>query len=83
MRWAPWTIFAPMAFLPLAGCGDTPPSGVNAAAYQQALLECREEARAVYGIDIPAIGHPRFFAADTSWEVVDPCMQAKGFPPPP
>jgi hypothetical protein len=86
MRWAPWTALAPMAFLLLAGCETPLPPNVNPAAYQQALLDCKQQAR-VYGYrnwgDFDDIGRPRIFARDTSWEYIDPCMQARGFPPPP
>jgi hypothetical protein len=85
MRWTRWITLAPMAFLPLAGC-DTPPPGVDAAAWQQALVTCKERAAAAgyrSWSGFNQIGHPGRFVQDASWEVVDPCMEAKGFPPPP
>ncbi|HVA12397.1 MAG TPA: hypothetical protein VNF99_04030 [Stellaceae bacterium] len=66
-------------------CAEPAPPGVNQVAWDRALHDCKEPARAYgYGkYDFDDIGHPRIFAQDTSWEVVDPCMKAKGFPAPP
>jgi len=71
----------------LAAC-DTPPPGVkDVAAWRESLQDCRQFARLAYGYgsshDFDAIGRPSHFVHDTSWEVVDPCMKAKGYPPPP
>jgi hypothetical protein len=82
-----WVTLAILASLPLAAC-DTPPPGVaNALAWREALQECRQIARVAYGYgsnrDFDDIGQPLHFIHDTSWEVVDPCMKARGYPPPP
>lgn len=72
-----------------AACVQPAPPGVNATAWRTALIACKRVARAYgpYGngpeFDFGAIGHPRVFVRDKSWEIVDPCMRAKGFPPPP
>jgi hypothetical protein len=80
-------ILAILAPLLLIAC-DTPPPGVtNVAGWREALQECRQIARVAYGYgnsgDFDAIGQPRHFIHNTSWEMVDPCMVARGFPPPP
>jgi hypothetical protein len=80
-------MFAGLAPLLLGAC-DTPPPGVwDTAAWREALQECRQIARLAYGYgnsgDFDDIGHPQHFIHNTSWEIVDPCMVARGFPPPP
>ncbi len=65
----------------LAGC-DTPPPGVDPTAWRQALEYCRGAARYAFsGEDIPGRGFMRSVNTP-DWEVIDPCMEAHGFPPP-
>lgn len=70
-----------LGLVSLAACETPPPPGVDPVAYQQALLACKKEARA-YGLqEARSNGWP--YTTDQDWEIVDPCMKAKGFPPPP
>lgn len=70
-------------------CAEPVPPGVDPAAYNRALHACKEYARAYYGYGygerpvFATVGTPGFFLHDKSWEIVDPCLRAQGFPPPP
>ena len=69
-----------IATLPLVAC-DTPPSTVaDAAAWRQALTDCRRYARLVG----TGNGQWRDYEdlAQSEWEYIDPCMQGRGYPPP-
>ncbi len=76
-----------LIMLPLVACDTPPASARDATAWRAALQECRRIARVEYGYassrDFGGIGRPTRFVHDTSWEVVDPCMVARGFAPPP
>jgi hypothetical protein len=77
-------ILAATACLPLFAC-ETPPAGViDAGAWSQALEDCRRMARLTigYGNNFGAIGRPFQYGRNISWEIVDPCMASRGFPPP-
>jgi hypothetical protein len=80
------TLLALAATALCASCAKTAPPGVDTVAYNRALHDCREWALANdYGHRSPfaTVGTPGFFLHDKSWEVIDPCMEAKGFPVPP
>ena len=69
-----------------ASCAQPAPPGVDPVVYQQALHDCREWALANDYGHRSAFARPGptgFFLHDKSWEVIDPCMEAKGFPVPP
>ena len=78
-------IFVILAPLFLAACDTPPPAVRDASAYQLALQDCRRIARLAsgYNQDFAVIGRPAHFIHETSWEIVDPCMRARGFPAPP
>ena len=72
--------FAIIATLPLVACDTPPPNVTNVAAWQQALTDCRRYAR------LSGTGNGEWRDYDdleeSEWEYIDPCMQAKGYPPP-
>ena len=78
---------AAIACLTLSTC-DTPPPGVrDAEAWKLALQDCRRIARLAYGYgnarDFDDIGRPLQYGRNVSSQIIDPCMKARGFPPPP
>jgi len=87
MHFAHQAMLAALISLPLVACDTPPPAVRDVAAWRDALQECRRIARVDYGYagarDFGAIGRPTYFVHNTSSEIVDPCMVARGFPPPP
>jgi hypothetical protein len=78
------TLLALAAVTLCASCAKTAPPGIDPVVYNRALHDCRESALANdYGhrSAFATVGTPGFFLHDKSWEVIDPCMEAKGFPP--
>ena len=82
-----WFVLAAAAAC--TSCAQPAPPGVDPVAYNRALHDCKEYARAYYGYGygerpvFATVGTPGYFLLDKSWEIVDPCLKAKGFPPPP
>jgi hypothetical protein len=73
-------MFAVIASLPLVACDRPPPAVTNVAAWHEALTECRRYAR----LSGAGNGWWRDYddTAGPEWAYIDPCMVARGFPPP-
>lgn len=73
-------VFAIIATVPLVACDSPPPGVADAAAWQQAFTDCRRYAR------LAGTGNGWWRDYDdlrqSEWEYIDPCMEAKGYPPP-
>lgn len=70
-----------VALLPLVACDTPPPAIASAAAWHRALTDCRRYAR------LSGTGNNNWRDYDDlvipQWELLDPCMEARGYPAPP
>ena len=78
---------AALASLPLLSCDTPPPGVIDVEAWKLALQDCRRFARLSLGYssarNFGAIGKPLQYDKNIRSQIVDPCMKARGFPPPP
>ena len=78
---------AALACLPLLSCDTPPPGVIDPEAWKLALQDCRRIARLAYGYGnartVGGIGKPLNYGRNVSSQIIDPCMRAHGFPPPP